>query len=130
MTLLLLYRAICRANRYFFFFFGIMKYLKLKFDKDPYLERVYLTGQVSNFRRRPNHQYFSLKDDKSVIQATMWSGQFKKLGFELEEGMKVNVVGRVQLYEPSGSYSIIVEKAEPDGIGAVSYTHLTLPTKA
>lgn len=98
----------------------LTKYLKLKFDKDPYLERVYLTGQVSNFRRRPNHQYFSLKDDKSVIQATMWSGQFKKLGFELEEGMKVNVVGRVQLYEPSGSYSIIVEKAEPDGIGALA----------
>ncbi|AFV71956.1 Exodeoxyribonuclease 7 large subunit [Streptococcus agalactiae] len=98
----------------------LTKYLKLKFDKDPYLERVYLTGQVSNFRRRPNHQYFSLKDDRSVIQATMWSGQFKKLGFELEEGMKVNVVGRVQLYEPSGSYSIIVEKAEPDGIGALA----------
>lgn len=99
---------------------SLTKYLKLKFDKDPYLERVYLTGQVSNFRKRPSHQYFSLKDDKAVIQATMWAGQFKKLGFELEEGMKINVVGRVQLYEPSGSYSIIIEKAEPDGIGALA----------
>lgn len=34
--------------------------------------------------------------------------------------MKINVVGRVQLYEPSGSYSIIIEKAEPDGIGALA----------
>ena len=95
-------------------------YLKLKFDRDPYLERVYLTGQVSNFRRRPNHQYFSLKDEQAVIQATMWAGTFKKLDFELEEGMKINVVGRVQIYEPSGSYSIIIEKAEPDGIGALA----------
>ena len=81
----------------------LTKYLKMKFDKDPYLERVYLTGQVSNFRKRPTHQYFS-----------------QKLGFDLEEGMKINVVGRVQLYEPSGSYSIIIEKAEPDGVGALA----------
>lgn len=98
----------------------LTKYLKMKFDKDPYLERVYLTGQVSNFRKRPTHQYFSLKDDHAVIQATIWSGIYQKLGFDLEEGMKINVIGRVQVYEPSGSYSIIIEKAEPDGIGALA----------
>ncbi|HFR3773989.1 TPA: exodeoxyribonuclease VII large subunit [Streptococcus suis] len=98
----------------------LTKYLKLKFDRDPYLEKVYLTGQVSNFRKRPSHQYFSLKDDKAVIQATMWAGVYKNLGFDLEEGMKINAVGRVQLYEPSGSYSIVIEKAEPDGIGALA----------
>ena len=98
----------------------LTKYLKMKFDKDPYLERVYLTGQVSNFRRRPTHQYFSLKDDHAVIQATIWSGIYQKLGFDLEEGMKINVIGRVQVYEPSGSYSIIIEKAEPDGVGALA----------
>ena len=98
----------------------LTKYLKMKFDKDPYLERVYLTGQVSNFRKRPTHQYFSLKDDRAVIQATIWSGIYQKLGFDLEEGMKINVVGRVQVYEPSGSYSIIIERAEPDGVGALA----------
>ena len=98
----------------------LTKYLKLKFDRDPYLERVYLTGEVSNFRRRPTHQYFSLKDEKAVIQATIWGGVYKKLGFELEEGMKINVIGRVQLYEPSGSYSIVIEKAQPDGVGALA----------
>ena len=98
----------------------LTKYLKMKFDKDPYLERVYLTGQVSNFRKRPSHQYFSLKDDRSVIQATIWSGIYQRLGFDLEEGMKINVIGRVQIYEPSGSYSIILEKAEPDGVGALA----------
>ena len=34
--------------------------------------------------------------------------------------MKINVIGRVQVYEPSGSYSIIIEKAEPDGVGALA----------
>ena len=99
---------------------NLTKYLKLKFDRDPYLERVYLTGQVSNFRKRPSHQYFSLKDDKAVIQATMWSGVYQKLGFDLEEGMQINAIGRIKLYEPAGSYSIVIEKAVPDGIGALA----------
>lgn len=107
----------------------LTKYLKLKFDRDPYLERVYLTGQVSNFRKRPNHQYFSLKDEGAVIQATIWGGVYKKLGFDLEEGMKVNIVGRVQLYEPSGSYSIIIEKVEPDGVGALALQFEQLKAK-
>ncbi len=107
----------------------LTKYLKMKFDKDPYLERVYLTGQVSNFRKRPTHQYFSLKDDRAVIQATIWSGVYQRLGFDLEEGMKINVVGRVQVYEPSGSYSIIIEKAEPDGVGALAIQFEQLKNK-
>lgn len=98
----------------------LTKYLKRKFDKDPYLERVFLTGQVSNFRARPNHQYFSLKDDQAVIQATMWSGVYKKLPFTLEEGQQINVVGRVQLYAPNGSYSILIEQAEPAGVGELA----------
>ncbi|MBJ6746114.1 exodeoxyribonuclease VII large subunit [Streptococcus sp. 121] len=98
----------------------LTNYLKRKFDKDPYLERVFLTGQVSNFRVRPNHQYFSLKDDQAVIQATMWGPIFKKLPFTLEEGQQLNVVGRVQLYAPNGSYSILIEQAEPAGVGELA----------
>ena len=108
---------------------SLTKYLSLKFSKDPYLELVYLTGQVSNFRPRAGHQYFSLKDEKAVIKATMWARQFKELGFELEEGMKINVIGRIELYEPSGSYSIIIEKAEPDGIGALAVQFEQLKAK-
>ena len=98
----------------------LTKYLKAKFDRDRYLERVYLTGEISNFRRRPNHQYFALKDEGAVIQATMWAGQFRKLDFELEEGMKVLAVGRISIYPPSGSYSINIESLVPDGVGALA----------
>lgn len=99
---------------------SLTKYLKAKFDKDPYLERVFLTGEVSNFRQRPRHQYFAIKDEGAVIQATMWEGQFKKLDFKLEEGMKVLIVGRISLYAPSGSYSINIESLVPDGVGALA----------
>ncbi|MBV7389802.1 exodeoxyribonuclease VII large subunit [Enterococcus sp. ALS3] len=99
---------------------ALTKYIKRKFDADPYLERVYLTGEISNFRNRPNsHQYFSLKDDRAKISAMMFKGAFQKLKFAPKEGMKVLVVGRIALYEASGDYQIYVEHMEPDGVGAL-----------
>ncbi len=99
---------------------ALTKYIKRKFEVDPYLGRVYLTGEISNFRRRPNaHQYFSLKDDQSKISAIMFKGAFNSLKFQPEEGMKVLIIGRVSLYEASGSYQIYVEHMEPDGVGAL-----------
>ena len=53
----------------------LTKYLKMKFDRDPYLHTVYLTGELSNFRLRQKHQYFSLKDDNAVIDAVMFEHQ-------------------------------------------------------
>ncbi|MBS7575986.1 MULTISPECIES: exodeoxyribonuclease VII large subunit [unclassified Enterococcus] len=97
----------------------LTKYLKAKFDRDPYLETVYLTGEISNFRKRPTHQYFSLKDDGAVINATMFAGKFRQLKFQPENGMKVLVVGRLTLYEKSGQYQIVLEEMIPDGVGAL-----------
>jgi exodeoxyribonuclease VII large subunit len=98
---------------------ALTKYIKRKFDADPYLDRVYLTGEISNFRVRPRHQYFSLKDDNAVISAVMYKREFDKLKFTPKEGMKVLVVGRVNVYEASGIYNIVIEHMEPDGVGAL-----------
>lgn len=97
----------------------LTKYLKLKFDRDPYLQTVYLTGEISNFRLRQRHQYFSLKDDNAVIDAVMFERQFRKVKFTPEQGMKVCVVGHVSLYEKSGRYQIYIDRMEPDGLGSL-----------
>ncbi len=108
----------------------LTRYLKRKFDADPYLGRVYLTGEISNFRPRPNaHQYFSLKDDHAKISAIMFKSAFAKIKFQPEEGMKVLVTGRISLYEPSGSYQIYVERMEPDGVGALYQAYEQLKRK-
>ncbi len=97
---------------------ALTSYIKRKFDYDPYLGKVYLTGEISNFRLRPNaHQYFSIKDDHAKISAIMFKSAFNKIKFTPEEGMKVLVSGRISLYEPSGSYQIYVDRMEPDGVG-------------
>ncbi|KRM91089.1 exodeoxyribonuclease VII large subunit [Liquorilactobacillus cacaonum] len=108
----------------------LTKYLKRKFDVDPYLGRVYLTGEISNFRLRPNaHQYFSLKDEHAKINAIMFKSAFEKVKFKPEEGMKVLVVGRISLYEASGGYQIYIEKMEPDGVGALYQAYEQLKKK-
>lgn len=98
---------------------ALTMYLKRKFEVDPHLQRVFLTGEISNFRGRPSHQYFNLKDEKSKISAVMFKGAYDKLNFELEEGMKVLAIGRVSLFEGSGSYQIYIDRMEPDGVGAL-----------
>lgn len=108
---------------------ALTKYLKRKFDADPYLERVYLTGEISNFRRRPNHQYFSLKDDGAKISTVMFKGAFDKLRFQPEEGMEVLAVGRISLYEASGNYQMYIEHMEPDGVGALYQAYEQLKKK-
>ena len=108
---------------------ALTKYIKYKFDKDPHLGRVYLTGEISNFRLRPTHQYFSLKDENAIISATMFQSAFKKIQFRPEEGMKVLVVGKVSVFEKSGQYQINIEHMEPDGIGALFLAYEQLKKK-
>lgn len=109
---------------------ALTQYLKAKFERDPYLDRVYLTGEISNFRLRPNaHQYFSLKDNKAKISTIMFKSAFEKIKFTPEEGMKVLVVGRISLYEATGNYQIYVERMEPDGLGALYQAYEQLKAK-
>jgi len=109
---------------------ALTQYLKRKFDVDPYLGKVYLTGEISNFRLRPHaHQYFSLKDDNAKISAIMFKSAFEKLKFTPETGMKVLVTGRISLYEPTGSYQIYVERMEPDGVGQLYQAYEQLKKK-
>lgn len=108
---------------------ALTSYLKRKFTSDPYLKEVYVTGEISNYRQRPGHQYFSLKDDGAVLNATMFKFAFQKLQFKLEPGMKVNAVGHMDLYAPNGSYSLIIDKLEPDGVGALYQAYEQLKAK-
>lgn len=94
------------------------RYLKNKFDTDPNIQKVYLKGEVSNFKGHTRgHLYFTLKDEESKINAVMFSFNASKLNFVPEDGMKVLVCGKVSLYPPTGQYQIYVEEMTNDGLG-------------
>ena len=108
---------------------ALTKYIARKFTYDPYLERVYLVGEISNFRLRQKHQYFSIKDENAKIEAVMFQSNFNRIKFVPEDGMKVLVTGRIEVYEQTGKYQINIETMQPDGVGALYQAYEQLKAK-
>lgn len=80
---------------------------------------VWVEGEISNFKAASSgHCYFSLKDEKSVLSAAMFSRINREVKFKLEDGIKVICFGKIDVYGPRGQYQLIVERIEPKGIGA------------
>lgn len=106
-------------------------YIKSLLDNDMNLNAVFITGEISNLtdHYKSGHIYLSLKDDKSVIKAVMFSGNARRLRFTPENGMKVLVCGRVAVYEPTGQYQLYIEEMQPAGMGELSLAYEQLKTK-
>lgn len=97
---------------------ALTRYLKYKFDNDEHLRKVYLKGEISNFKSHTTgHLYFSIKDETSKINAIMFSLNARKMLFKPVDGMKVLVCGRVSIYEQTGGYQIYVDEMIEDGVG-------------
>lgn len=96
----------------------LSKYLKYKFDEDLNLRKVYLKGEISNFKAHTRgHYYFTVKDEGSRINAVMFASATKNLKFLPQDGMKVLLTGKVTVYEATGGYQIYVENMLEDGVG-------------
>lgn len=97
-------------------------FVKSLLESDGRLNDILVMGEISNFtdHYRSGHLYFSLKDEKSVLKAVMFSGAARRLKFRPADGMKVIIRGRVSVYEPSGQYQLYAEDLQPAGIGALS----------
>jgi len=81
---------------------------------------IWITGEISDFRiPASGHFYFTLKDETSRIPTVMFKGQNRHLTFQVEDGMRVVGLGRVSVYEPRGTYQVILELLEPQGVGAL-----------
>lgn len=84
------------------------------------LAPVWLTGEISNFKRHSSgHFYFSLKDENAQIPCVMWAGRNRGLRFSPEDGMQVLAHGQVTVYEKRGYYQFDVAQIQPAGVGAL-----------
>ncbi len=81
--------------------------------------QVWVEGEISNFRPHSAGHFFSLKDDKALLNAVMFNRDSKDVKFKIEDGLKVICFGRIDVYAPYGKYQIIIEKIEPKGIGSL-----------
>lgn len=91
---------------------------------------VWIKGEISDFRIPVSgHFYFILKDKKTRISAVMFRGQNRKLEFTPEDGMSVTGLGRISLYEPRGTYQILIEYMEPEGVGSLQLAYEQLKAR-
>ncbi len=79
---------------------------------------IRVVGEVTGFRDR-THWYFDLKDSEAVIACVAFANVAKRVGFDLKDGLQVVITGRIDFYSKSGKVSLIVEKIEPVGAGAL-----------
>jgi exodeoxyribonuclease VII large subunit len=81
---------------------------------------VWVSGEVSNLST-PNsgHIYFTLKDNNAQISCAIFKFSVRNLKFQLENGTEIMVRGGVSLYEARGSFQLIVQKAQPVGVGSL-----------
>ena len=96
----------------------VNSYIKNMFVQDYLLGRISVRGEVSNCKYHTSgHIYFTLKDEKSRINAVMFSSKANKMLFELENGMKVLIQASVSVYDVAGTYQLYVDSIEQDGLG-------------
>lgn len=102
----------------------IKRQLEVSFDQ------VLLQGEISNLALpRSGHVYFNVKDDMSQIAAVMFRTAAGKVKFDLESGLEVILKGRITVYEPRGTYQLIVDSIEPLGSGALQLAFEQLKAK-
>ena len=96
------------------------KYIKDKVASDEYLNNVFVKGEISNFKHHyTGHMYFTLKDENSLIKCIMFKTSTATLNFVPKDGMKVQVLGTVAVFERDGVYQIYCKAMQEDGIGSL-----------
>lgn len=110
--------------------FALNKYIQAKMDQDISLQRVFIKGEISNYRPHPSgHLYFTLKDKNSCVSAVMFASAARKLDFTIENGMQVLLQARVSVYEVTGQYQLYVKSMQQDGIGNLYLQFVALKKK-
>ncbi|HEY2155293.1 MAG TPA: exodeoxyribonuclease VII large subunit, partial [Isosphaeraceae bacterium] len=81
---------------------------------------VVVRGEVSGLSRpRSGHIYLNLKDDGACLRSVLWRSTAQRLVFDLHDGLAVRAWGSISVYAPRGDYQLIIDRVEPEGIGAL-----------
>ena len=103
-------------------------YVKSLIESDSRLCNVSVTGEISNFKNHysSGHWYFTLKDGEAQIRCVMFASFTSKVMFDVNDGMRVVIKGRVSIYERDGQYQFYAEELHADGEGdlAVAFNRL------
>lgn len=106
-------------------------YVKSIIVKDPLLRTVSVSGEITNVSfSKKGHEYITLSDGNSRVECILYADMIQQ-GHESDykKTDKVIVTGRVDVYVPYGSYSIVVERIEHEGLGEMAAAFAALSRK-
>ena len=109
---------------------ALLNYLKGKLETDSLLQKVLVTGEISNFSSyRSGHWYFSLKDANAQIRCVMFASQNRRVTFSPKDGDRVIVQADVSVYTGRGDLQLLIAAMKPDGIGDLYLQYEALKKK-
>ena len=86
---------------------------------------VKVRGEISGLKQAASgHVYFTLKDEKALIDAIIWRSNVSRLGFKPEDGLEAICSGKLttgysERYPGRSNYSIHIDSLKPAGEGAL-----------
>ena len=102
-------------------------YIRKLLEENEVLQDVWVQGEISNLSRPASgHIYFTLKDSNAALKCVMWKTSAVRLRMGLQDGMEVEVHGRIGVYEVSGQYQLYADQIRPLGEGALYQEFLRL----
>ncbi len=108
----------------------VNNYIKNIFARDYVLNRISVSGEVSNCKYHSSgHIYFTLKDRDSQLSCIMFASSRQGLGFGLSDGQQIEATGQISVYEKSGSYQLYVRSCELSGAGELYERFLKLKSE-
>ena len=83
--------------------------------------KVEVTGEISRLTSPASgHLYFTIKDAHAAISAVIWRSTAMRLKNLPEEGGEFVFTGHISLYEPRGSYQLVISRVEAAGAGKLA----------
>lgn len=97
------------------------------------VDRVWVKGEVSSLKLHPSsgHAYFNLKDESALLCCVCWARSVQSISrrVSLRDGLRVRAFGRLTVYEPRGTYQLVVDQVLSEGEGDLQAAFLRLKVK-
>jgi exodeoxyribonuclease VII large subunit len=96
----------------------LTRYIRALLEADPYLQGVWVTGEVSNVSRPGSgHLYFTLKDRNASVRCVMWRSTVARQAVQIRDGDAIEVFGSISVYDVGGNYQLYAQIIRPAGEG-------------
>ncbi len=96
----------------------LAEFLDEVISDQPGLQDVWVEGEVADCKvSRQGHCYLTLKDDRASLQAVAFRLTYNSIRFQILPGMMLLVHGKIQLYKDRSQVQLILDSAQPSGVG-------------